>query len=62
MTEEKRPAHRPLKGGTPRDTPLRMKIEAWVKSTIVGDAQDGESQADVITRWAGHFRDTKENA
>ena len=56
---DKRPAHRPLKGGTPRDTPLRMKIERWVKDTVVDDAQDGESQADVITRWAASVRDAK---
>lgn len=59
---DKRPAHRPLKGSTPRDTPLRMKIERWVKDTVVGDAQDGESQADVITRWAAEKRDAKAGA
>lgn len=62
MTEEKRPAHRPLKGGTPRDQPVRLLAEKWAKDTFTGDAREGESQADVFHRWAGDVRSKKGGA
>ena len=52
----KPPHGRPLRGETPRNTPIRASVEAWVKRTLLEDMREGESQADVLTRWAAERR------
>ena len=57
-----REKHRPLKGATPRDAQLAIKVERWAKDALLDDAAPGESQADTFQRWAASVRDAKAGA
>ena len=52
----KPPHGRPLKGASKRDAPIRANVEPWVKRALLEDMREGESQADVLTRWAAERR------
>ena len=52
---EKRTAGRPTKGETVRSAMVSVRVEPWVVDSLDNDRHDGESRADVLTRWAEHY-------
>lgn len=59
MDNNNRNPGRPRKGDTIRSRMVSVRVEPWVVDTLDDDRQDGESRADVLTRWAAHT-DTEE--
>lgn len=43
---------RPCKGTNKRVTMLSARVEPWVVAAIDAARREGESRADVLTRWA----------
>lgn len=52
---EKRTAGRPTKGEAVRSAMVSVRVEPWVVASLDNDRNDGESRADVLTRWAEHY-------
>jgi hypothetical protein len=49
---DKKHAGRPLKGSAVRSRMLSVRLEPWVVASLDEDRREGESRADVLTRWA----------
>jgi hypothetical protein len=49
---DKNPGGRPPKGDAVRSRMVSVRVEPWVVATLDNDRHDGESRADVLTRWA----------
>ena len=49
---DKRTAGRPTKGDAVRSAMVSVRVEPWVVASLDNDRNDGESRADVLTRWA----------
>ena len=49
---DKNPGGRPPKGDAVRSRMVSVRVEPWVVATMDNDRHDGESRADVLTRWA----------
>lgn len=50
--QDKNPGGRPTKGDAVRSRMVSVRVEPWVVATMDNDRHDGESRADVLTRWA----------
>ena len=50
--QDKNPGGRPPKGDAVRSRMVSVRVEPWVVATMDNDRHDGESRADVLTRWA----------
>tara|TARA_R100000773_G_scaffold36060_1_gene31044 strand:- start:81 stop:269 length:189 start_codon:yes stop_codon:yes gene_type:complete len=49
---DKRTVGRPTKGDAVRSAMVSVRVEPWVVASLDNDRNDGESRADVLTRWA----------